>query len=197
MLGATYYPTSPYPITYENRVRVATAFAFKEILGNVLRGLSMQFSKPFSLGDTIKFIFPNLSGGVRFHLTRNCSGSIEGQVMEMGLTNTTLLNSEKFPVLVPNSLFSSLVIVNKSRAQWRAVVTKIPLQIKSLNKVSQISDDIKIMLRSHSEVFLGKEAPYCFLSNVDSYYAELTVGCNLRHMVISHPLFLLSDVYFL
>ncbi|PPD87493.1 hypothetical protein GOBAR_DD15547 [Gossypium barbadense] len=70
---------------------VATAFAAKDILGNVLSGLSMQFSKPFSLGDTIK------------------AGSIEGQVVEMGLTNTTLLNSEKFPVLVPNSLFSSQV----------------------------------------------------------------------------------------
>lgn len=33
---------------------VATAFAGRDILGNVLSGLSMQFSKPFSLGDTIK-----------------------------------------------------------------------------------------------------------------------------------------------
>lgn len=33
---------------------MATAFAAKDILGNVLSGLSMQFSKPFSLGDTIK-----------------------------------------------------------------------------------------------------------------------------------------------
>ncbi|KAJ7007713.1 mechanosensitive ion channel protein 1 [Populus alba x Populus x berolinensis] len=33
---------------------VATAFAARDVLGNVLSGLSMQFSKPFSLGDTIK-----------------------------------------------------------------------------------------------------------------------------------------------
>lgn len=37
------------------------------------------------------------------------AGSIEGQVTEMGLTTTTLLNTEKFPVLVPNSMFSSQV----------------------------------------------------------------------------------------
>ncbi|XVE77181.1 hypothetical protein DITRI_Ditri13aG0041200 [Diplodiscus trichospermus] len=143
---------------------VATAFAARDILGNVLSGLSMQFAKPFSLGDTIK------------------AGSVEGQVVEMGLTNTTLLNSEKFPVLVPNSLFSSQVIVNKSRAQWRAVVTKIPLQIENIDKIPQISDDIKSMLLSNSKVFLGKEAPYCFLSHIESSFAELTVGCNLRHM---------------
>lgn len=29
--------------------------------------------------------------------------------MEMGLTTTSLLNAEKFPVIVPNSLFSSQV----------------------------------------------------------------------------------------
>ncbi|XVF33279.1 hypothetical protein REPUB_Repub17cG0155200 [Reevesia pubescens] len=130
----------------------------------MLSGLSMQFSKPFSLGDTIK------------------AGSIEGQVVAMGLTSTTLLNAEKFPVLVPNSLFFSQVIVNMSCAQWRAVVTKIPFQIEDLNKIPDISNDIKSMLQSNSKVFLGKEAPYCFLSHIESSYAELTVGCNLRHM---------------
>lgn len=37
------------------------------------------------------------------------AGSIEGQVVEMGLTTTSLLSAEKFPVIVPNSLFSSQV----------------------------------------------------------------------------------------
>ncbi|XP_062090384.1 mechanosensitive ion channel protein 1, mitochondrial-like [Humulus lupulus] len=143
---------------------VAAAFAARDVLGNVLSGLSMQFSRPFSLGDTIK------------------AGSIEGQVVEMGLTTTSLLNAEKFPVIVPNSLFSSQVIVNKSRAEWRAIVSKIPLQINDLNKIPQIANDINSMLRSHSKVFLGKEAPYCFLSRIDSTFAELTLGCNLKHM---------------
>ncbi|KAG8475119.1 hypothetical protein CXB51_031999 [Gossypium anomalum] len=150
-------------------IGVATAFAARDIFGNVLSGLYMQFSKPFSLGDTIK------------------AGPIEGQVVEMGLTSTTVLNSERFPVLLPNSLFSSQVIVNKSRARWRAVVTKIPLQIEDLDKVPEISNEIKSMLKSNSKVFFGKEVPYCFLSHVEGSYAELTVGCNLRHMVTSHP----------
>ncbi|XP_057980768.1 mechanosensitive ion channel protein 1, mitochondrial isoform X2 [Malania oleifera] len=143
---------------------VATAFAARDILGNVLSGLSMQFSKPFSLGDTIK------------------AGSVEGQVVDMGLTTTSLLNAEKFPVIVPNSLFSSQVIVNKSRAQWRAMVAKIPLQIDNFEKIPQMSDDIRSMLRSNSKVFLGNEAPYCFLSRIESSYAEVTLGCNLRKM---------------
>lgn len=110
------------------------------------------------------------------------AGSVEGQVVEMGLTTTTLLSAEKFPVIVPNSMFSSQVIVNKSRAPWRALVIRIPMQIDDLDKVPQISDDVKIMLRSNTKVFLGKEAPYCFLSQIESSFAELNVGCNLKQM---------------
>uniref|UniRef100_A0A5B7BSE4 Mechanosensitive ion channel MscS domain-containing protein n=1 Tax=Davidia involucrata TaxID=16924 RepID=A0A5B7BSE4_DAVIN len=143
---------------------VATAFAARDVLGNVLSGLSVQMTQPFSIGDTIK------------------AGSVEGQVVEMGLTTTSLLSAEKFPIMVPNSLFSSQVIVNKSRAHWRAVVTKIPLQIGDFDKIPQISDDIKHMLRSNPNVFLEKEAPYCFLSRIERSYAELTLGCNLKQM---------------
>ncbi|XP_027108415.2 mechanosensitive ion channel protein 1, mitochondrial-like [Coffea arabica] len=143
---------------------VATAFAGRDILGNVLSGLSVQISRPFSIGDTIK------------------AGSVEGQVIDMGLTTTSLLTSEKFPVIVPNSLFSSQVIVNKSRAQWQAVTTKIPVQIGDFDVIPKISEDIKIMLRSNSNVFLEKEAPYCFLSRVERSFAELTIGCNLKAM---------------
>ncbi|XP_057780483.1 mechanosensitive ion channel protein 1, mitochondrial-like [Salvia miltiorrhiza] len=143
---------------------VATAFASKDILGNVLSGLSVQLSQPFSIGDTIK------------------AGSVEGQVVEMGLTTTSLLTADKFPVVVPNSLFSSQVIVNKSRAKFRSMVRQIPLQIDDIDKISLISEDIKSMLRSHSNVFLGKEAPYCFLSQIERSYAELTFGCNLKQV---------------
>lgn len=77
------------------------------------------------------------------------------------------------------------MIVNKSRAEWRAIVTKIPLQSDDLEKIPPISNDIKNMLKSHPKVFLGKEVPYCFLSEVESSHAELTLGCNLKHMVSS------------
>ncbi|GMP61374.1 hypothetical protein CsSME_00023869 [Camellia sinensis var. sinensis] len=143
---------------------VATAFAARDILGNILSGLSVQISQPFSIGDTIK------------------AGSVEGQVVEMGLTTTSLLSAEKFPIIVPNSLFSSQVIVNKSRARWRAMVKKIPLQTVDVSKIPLITEDIKSMLRSNPKVFLEKEPPYCYLSQIGRLYADLTLGCNLKQM---------------
>ncbi|KAI9089979.1 hypothetical protein K1719_028949 [Acacia pycnantha] len=143
---------------------VATAFASKDILGNVFSGLFMQFSEPFTVGDMIK------------------AGSVEGEVVEMGLTTTSLLDSEKFPVVVPNSLFSSQVIVNKSRAEYCAITSKIPLGIGDLSRISRISDDIKSMLKTKEMVFFGKEAPYCYLSRIESSFAQLTIGYNIKYM---------------
>ncbi|KAJ3680295.1 hypothetical protein LUZ60_016573 [Juncus effusus] len=143
---------------------VATAFAARDLLGNMLSGFSLQFSKPFSIGDNIK------------------AGSIEGQVVDIGLTSTSLINPEKFPVIVPNSLFSSQVIVNKSRAQWRSSVTKIPVRIEDIEKIPSISEEIKAALRANPKVFLEKDAPYCYLSRLESSFGELTIGCNLKAM---------------
>lgn len=143
---------------------VATAFAAKDILGNLLSGLSVQFSRPFSVGDNIK------------------AGSVEGQVVEMGLTTTSLLSPEKFPVIVPNSLFSSQVIINKSRAQWRASLKKIPVCISDFGKIPLVTEEIKSMLKSNPNVYLEKDAPYCYLSRIENSFAELTLGCNLKNM---------------
>jgi small-conductance mechanosensitive channel len=38
------------------------------------------------------------------------AGSVSGQVVEMGFHSTQLLNSDKFPIVVPNSYFSNQVI---------------------------------------------------------------------------------------
>lgn len=63
------------------------------------------------------------------------------------------------------------------------MMTKIPVRIGDVEKIPQVSEDIKSMLRSNSKVFLEKEAPYCFLSRIETSHAELTIGCNLKHMV--------------
>lgn len=38
------------------------------------------------------------------------AGSVNGQVVEMGFHSTQLLNSDKYPTVVPNSYFSNQVV---------------------------------------------------------------------------------------
>ncbi|VAH34961.1 unnamed protein product [Triticum turgidum subsp. durum] len=141
---------------------VATAFAARDVLGNVLNGFSLQFSRPFSVGEYIK------------------AGSIEGTVVEIGLTSTSMMSPEKLPFTVPNSLFSSQIIVNRSRAQWRVSVTKIPIKLEDIEKVPAVAEEIKSMLRSNPKVISETDAPYCYLSRLESSYGELVIGCILQ-----------------
>ncbi|KAL5718657.1 hypothetical protein ACHQM5_011536 [Ranunculus cassubicifolius] len=143
---------------------ITTAYAAKDILGNLLSGFLMEFSHPFSIGDSIK------------------AGTIEGKVIGMDYTTTTLVNPEGIPIVVPNSVFSSQWIMNKSRAKWRAVVKRIPLRIDCLEKAPEISNEIKSLLNSNPKVFMGNGVPYCSITRVESQYAELTIGCNLIQM---------------
>lgn len=143
---------------------IATAFAARDILGNILTGLFIQFSQPFSIGDTIK------------------AGSIEGQVVEMGLTSTSMLNLDKCPVIVPNSFFSSQAIVNNSRATWRGMVAKVPVQLDHFEEIPQITEAIRRMLKNNPKVFLERESPHCFVSQVGTLFWEITVRCNIQPM---------------
>lgn len=36
---------------------IATAFAARDVIGNILSGLSLQISRPFTVGDTIKVCY--------------------------------------------------------------------------------------------------------------------------------------------
>ncbi|CAM0903231.1 unnamed protein product [Alopecurus aequalis] len=143
---------------------VATAFAARDVMGNVLNGFSLKFSRPFSVGEYIK------------------AGSIEGTVVEIGLTSTSLISPEKQPFTVPNSMFTSQMIVNRSRAQSRVSVTRIPIRLEDIEKVPALSQEIKAMLRSNAKVILDTDAPYCHLSKLENSYGELVIGCILQKM---------------
>ncbi|KAF7096828.1 hypothetical protein CFC21_098724 [Triticum aestivum] len=147
---------------------IATAFAAKDVLGNVLSGFYLQLSRPFSVGESIK---------LPFH-----AGSIEGLVIEIGLTSTSLINLERLPVSVPNSLLVGQIIVNRSRAQWVLSVTKIPIKVQSMDKVHAISEEIMEKLRAYPEVSLKADAPYCYLTRLGDLYGEFTIGCCLQNM---------------
>ncbi|KAJ7546919.1 hypothetical protein O6H91_08G061100 [Diphasiastrum complanatum] len=143
---------------------VATAFAARDVLGNALSGLALQFTKPFSVGESIS------------------AGAVEGQVIEIGLHSTRLLNADKFPVTVPNSFFSSQVIVNKSRAKWRGLNAKFPVHLSSIEKLREIPIEILEKLKADPNVFLEQEPPRCYVSTIGPTHLEIVVSCNIKPM---------------
>ena len=62
-------------------------------------------------------------------------------------------------------------------------MTKIPIKLEDIEKVPAVAEEIKAMLRSNPKVILETDAPYCYLSRLESSYGELVIGCILQKMV--------------
>lgn len=143
---------------------VATAFAARDLLGNMLSGVSLVFSKPFSVGDFIR------------------AGGVEGKVEEIGIHSTRLLNNDKCPVVVPNSYFSSEVIVNLTRAPWRVLSLKVPIGLQDFEKIEKITGEVRSLLNNHPKVYLGEDKPRCSVSRFGAAATELVIVCNIKLM---------------
>ncbi|CAM6093525.1 unnamed protein product [Calypogeia fissa] len=143
---------------------VATAFAARDVLGNMLSGVSLVFSKPFIVGDFIR------------------AGNVEGKVEEVGIHSTRLLNGAKCPVVVPNSFFSSEVIVNLTRAPWRALSLKVPIRLQDFEKVEKITSEVRSFLNNHPKVYLGEDEPRCSASQLGATAIEIIITTNIKPM---------------
>jgi MscS family membrane protein len=143
---------------------VAAAFAARDLLGNLLSGLGIQFSRPFAEGDYIT------------------AGDLSGQVVEIGLHSTEMLNRDKFPTIVPNSFFSSQVIVNRSRVRSRGLDLNVPVKLTSLEKLPAITSEIRSMLHTHPKVSMEDENPRCHVSQVSATSFNVSIACNLKPM---------------
>lgn len=143
---------------------MATAFAARDLLGNIISGLGIQFWSPFSVGDYIT------------------AGELSGEVVDIGIHSTEILNRDKFPTIVPNSFFSSQVIVNRSRVKTRALELNVPVKLTSLEKLPTITSEVRSMLQSHSKVTTEDEKTRCYVSQVGSTSFNVIISCNLKPM---------------
>lgn len=75
------------------------------------------------------------------------------------------------------------VIINKSRARYRAYSFNLPVHIQDLEKIPSITSEIRHMIESHPKVFLEKEKPRCYVSQVGPLSLNIAVTCNLIPMV--------------
>ncbi len=111
----------------------AIAFAAKDVIANFFGGLMLYINRPFVGGDQI------------FLPDRN----LEGHVEEIGWYLTSVRDREKRPVYLPNSLFSSLLVVNISRMTHRKVIEKIQLQIIDFSKLARLKERIQAAIAAN------------------------------------------------
>ena len=115
---------------------ILVGFAGKDLFTNIFGGLVIYLDKPFVVGDWIA----------------SPDKDIEGDVEAIGWRQTRILTFEKFPIYVPNSIFGTIVIQNKSRLRSRRIKETINIRYTDYDKVNNITSDILKMLKEHPAI---------------------------------------------
>ena len=97
---------------------IAFAFAAQKTIADAFGGISILFSKPFKVGDSIKF----------------SNGDYVGTVEEISLRHTRIRDLDKQMVIVPNSILASEIVTNITGALKKKVVWTMGIAYDTPNK---------------------------------------------------------------
>ena len=128
---------------------IMIGFASRDLFSNIFGGLMLYLDKPFSVGDWI--LSPDKN--------------IEGDVDYIGWRQTKILTFEKYPIYVPNSIFSSIIIGNMSRILSRRFREEICIRYADLSKMKKIAEEVKKTLSKHPNI----NTKYTFVVNFSGY----------------------------
>ncbi len=115
---------------------IAVGFAAKDLLANIFGGLMLYLDRPFVVGDWI--LSPDRE--------------IEGTVEDIGWRLTCIRTFDKRPLYVPNSVFSTITVINPSRMSHRRIYETIGIRYNDANSLSDIIDDVRTMLLEHPDI---------------------------------------------
>lgn len=115
---------------------IAFAFAAQKTIADAFGGISILFSRPFVIGDTIKF------GG----------GNYTGKVEEIHLRHTKVRDLDKQLVIVPNSILAGEIITNITEAQKKKVTWTIRITYDSTIKKLELAEKIISDAIKHCEL---------------------------------------------
>jgi len=115
---------------------IAVGFAAKDLLANFFGGLMIYLDRPFSVGDWV----------------RSPDRNIEGTVEYIGWRQTRIRTFDKRPLYVPNAIFNSITVENPSRMKNRRIYETIGIRYDDIQQMKSIVEDVKTMLRNHSEI---------------------------------------------
>jgi len=123
-------------ITVSGAGALIVGFASKEALSNFFGGLMIYLDRPFKVGDWIQ----------------SPDREIEGVVEQIGLRLTRIRTFDRRPLYLPNSVFSSIALINPSRMSNRRIKADIGLRYEDADKIDKIIKDVETMLKEHPQI---------------------------------------------
>lgn len=144
---------------------IGVAMAAKEVLGNLIGGLMIMFSRPFKIGDRIRI------------------KKYDGKVKSIGLFTTIIIHTDTFnPVTLPNLIFNHEILMNVTQGyegSWEFITTTLFLSVDSTpEQVDHVVEKIKsIILQSDNTEFY-----FALLDNNNNYSLGVKYSYAIRNV---------------
>lgn len=133
-------------------------FASKDMISNLYGGLTLHLTRPFSVNDYIDLPQKKL----------------EGNVEQIGWYFTTLRDLAKRSFYVPNAIFTTELIVNRSRITHQFINEKLSLRYADANKIESLTKKIKELMYKTREI--DQQQPiYVFIHSLSPFSVELEI----------------------
>lgn len=139
---------------------IVVGLAAKDLLANFFGGMMIFLDRPFKIGDWIS----------------SPDKQIEGTVEHIGWRLTRIRTFDKRPLYVPNSIFSTIAVLNPSRMTNRRIKTNIGVRYDDALKVRAIVKAAEEMIKSHPDIDQDQTI-FVNLVNFAPSSLEFTVYC--------------------
>lgn len=145
-------------LTFGSIGAASIGFAGKDVMANFCSGIMLQIARPFVRGDQI--LLPEK------HL--------EGHIEDIGWFRTSIRDTEKRAVYLPNNYFSTSLVVNVSRMTHKRLKQTLKLPLSAVAKIAVIVPKIRDAI-AH---FPGVDSHYpihVFLKTFGDYACEIEI----------------------
>ena len=133
-------------------------FSAKDMISNFFGGLMLYINRPFIKDDLIKIP----------------EKKILGFVDEIGWYMTKIIDLDKCPLYLPNSLFSTTFIENYTRRTHRRIEDTIGVRYKDFSKLQDVIQDIQSYLKENKDIDQSLKTIVAFRSFKD-YSLEIFI----------------------
>lgn len=127
-------------------------FACKDIFANFFGGMLIYATRPFTVGDFIE---------IR-------SKTIAGIVEEIGWYLTTIRDVHKKVQHIPNSLFSTEIVLNDSKMTHRRIEEQMRFRVHTPHQAAELVQKAQHLLKSHPDIDQNQEVSV-FLVSISTY----------------------------
>ena len=148
---------------------LAFGLAAKDFIANLIGGVIIAVTSPFSEGDKIVL----LASGGKFRGSDSPKIS-EYSVEKIGWYSTLLMPRDKKPTIVPNGYFLGNATINHSRATHRFVRAAFEIRYEDVGQATQIKEGINAFLAKHPHVDV-KAGSKSLITNLGSAKLEMEV----------------------